>query len=444
LFSSRLLPVLLVVLPLLVGCGPSLRYELRKERHFEATSACGQGPFVIDVEPLKARLGKSYELFACSPRDLVGRYRVESADGRLWSEGGFSASRLGGVNPQTKEHYRYPIKGPDNARCLAEPALFAPLPEAAVVEEAPWPEPPPPVFVVPAPLPEPMFAARLVERKQRALSCPSSSLYSIGIFMWEHRVGSSKDRSDAHEEPFRIVLYSEEPNDLEDVTFILKQSAAISSDGERAYLAHLREQETKERRRGNEKRRLAQDRRDHCAANHDDVLCWGLGGYEGHKAREKARSRRYQENLAARPSPPPRVAAAPICSRGGVPPPAYDELAPPRPTPRSVWVPGYFTHACSEWVWSSGFWRVPEQDLVQERLLISAPAPPPPPRAEPRPTLVVGVELVWIPGQWMWDGARFVWLDGSYRARPRAGASWRPAEWRRHGGGARYVPGRWE
>ena len=294
-----------------------------------------------------------------------------------------------------------------------------------------------------------MEAARLVEVAPRELACPSSSLGRIHIASRSYEVRHSTYDSGAPNAPFRIVLWSDAPNDLEGVTFVLEQRAAVSSEGgDEGYLAHLREREDEERRRAEEEDRRRRERDAHCAAHHEDIFCWGLGGYEGHVARLEERRRRaeHRSRLArerASLGPSASAPSTPVCVEPGIPPVADDELAPPRPTPNAEWVPGYFTFQCVEWVWSSGFWRVPESDLADERLLIAAPMPPPPPRVEV-PPVIVSVEVIWTPGYWVWDRGRFVWIEGSYRKRPRPGVRWRAGEWRRDGEVVRFVPGRWE
>lgn len=474
--------LLLVAAGALAGCGPSLHFQLKQERHFEATRACGQGPFEIEVAPLEARLGERYQLHVCSPRPLVGRYEVRAVDGVRLASGDFSRSFVRGYDQERGEALVTSIARPDNERCLGEPAV-----PVGVVEPS-WPssppggwlpdegEPPPPsarpphdafeeeppVFEAP-PLPvgEVHAPAHLVEIPARELSCRTHALGFIDIWSQEHRVRRSDGKSGAPEEPFSILLWSEEPNDLEGATFVLTQYAATSSEGgDEGYLAHLREREGKERASAQEDARRRQERSAHCADNTGDILCWGLGGKAAHDSRQSAEQKRREQRMRRNDELTRRqaeaearwgrletpVARTPLCGEpSGPPPPAPDELTPPRPTMRSEWVPGHYLFACNEWVWSSGFWRVPDQDLVEERWLITAPSAPPLPPVEAPPALVV-VEgsLVWIPGVWIYVDGRYVWAPGSFRERPHPDARWRPGEWRSDGGRVRFVPGRWE
>jgi hypothetical protein len=69
-------------------------------------------------------------------------------------------------------------------------------------------------------------------------------------------------------------------------------------------------------------------------------------------------------------------------------------------------------------------------------------APPPPPRRE-----VVYVRPsprhVWIPGYWAWRGGRHVWIAGHYELPPRGYSAWREPRWERRGGNYIFFEGHW-
>ena len=49
----------------------------------------------------------------------------------------------------------------------------------------------------------------------------------------------------------------------------------------------------------------------------------------------------------------------------------------------------------------------------------------------------------WAPGQWQWDGRRYIWVTGAWRIPPSPQHSWQPARWTISTRGAIFVPGGW-
>lgn len=124
--------------------------------------------------------------------------------------------------------------------------------------------------------------ARLVDVRVRELDCRHT--FHVTTRSWE--ISRSDERS--VQEPLRVVLWSEEPNDLESVTFVLKQSAAVPSEGtEENYRAYLRKREEEEARAAAEEERKRREREAYCAAHHEDWLGWGIGGYDRHLWRKR-------------------------------------------------------------------------------------------------------------------------------------------------------------
>ena len=67
--------------------------------------------------------------------------------------------------------------------------------------------------------------------------------------------------------------------------------------------------------------------------------------------------------------------------------------------------------------------------------------PPPPVREVIPPAPHPG--WVWQGGYYRWDGARYVWVPGTYVAAPRPGAVWVPGHWRNTPHGYVWVEGHW-
>lgn len=68
--------------------------------------------------------------------------------------------------------------------------------------------------------------------------------------------------------------------------------------------------------------------------------------------------------------------------------------------------------------------------------------PPPPPVREAVPP-PVHPGWVWQPGFHRWDGARYVWVPGSYVAPPRPRARWVAGHWRNTPRGYVWMEGHW-
>ena len=159
------------------------------------------------------------------------------------------------------------------------------------------------------------------------------------------------------------------------------------------------------------------------------------------------------------------------------PPPPQVEVQGAAPSPRHMWVPGYWHWYGGRHVWQPGHWAEPPQPgmtyepakwenrnghwiFIDGRWRVGANVtptvvyepPPPPPQvveveAAPPPPLVevrpaAPRAAVWIPGYWHWNGSRHVWIGGHWSA-ARAGMRWEPDHWVRTGRGWRMEHGHW-
>jgi hypothetical protein len=123
------------------------------------------------------------------------------------------------------------------------------------------------------------------------------------------------------------------------------------------------------------------------------------------------------------------------------PPPARVEVQPPRPSVHAEWIPGFWQRD-GAWIWSAGFWRVPDADIAAEQTA-EAPIAPPPPKPEPPPAAAASATLVWTPGYWAWNGSAYIWIAGAWRIPPKAGARWVAPSWTPRRGRVVLVPGGW-
>jgi hypothetical protein len=420
---SRHLVLLLALAAAASGCGPYMIHEDHRRLVLASSRPCAQGPFEVRLQAAGARWGEAFILEAHSPRPLRGRYSL-SAPGRT-VDGAF-----GGPGPL------------DNARCVAAPA------ELPAGPDAPGPAPgepgPRPRAARVAPPPPPAPAADVPVLVEAPDFSPPPGALPGGLFHISFPSGGLDAPPPLPAGADVVVrLWSDEPNDLSQVFFVLRHVVVRPSVSDEEWVRHVRREE--DLRRTRLAREWAKEavenhrRQRHCEAHHEDEGCWGPGGYEGALARMRrppAPPPPPQPRVAAQAPPPPPVAKAP-----GPPPPPRAEVQPPHPSEHAAWVPGYHRWDGFAYRWISGFWRVPEEDRRQ-RLTATAPAPPPPPRAEAAPP-PPAPEAVWVAGAWHWDGAAYVWVRGSWQIPPAAGLVWRPARWLIEGLGVRLDPGAW-
>ncbi len=200
--------------------------------------------------------------------------------------------------------------------------------------------------------------------------------------------------------PYVFELWSELPNDLAGVTILVEQRGIRAGYTAAEWIAHR-------------KAEIA------WAAQREAKLAQAIA--EGHKWTTV-------EPIAATKQPPP----------------ARADTQPPKPSFNATWIPGYWQFT-DGWVWSAGFWRVPKEDIEQEKT-VEAPAPPPVLKADAAPTPDVAYytarKAVWTPGYWMWNGAAYIWIAGGWRIPESAGMTWVAPTWRpTRRGTSIYIPG---
>jgi hypothetical protein len=68
--------------------------------------------------------------------------------------------------------------------------------------------------------------------------------------------------------------------------------------------------------------------------------------------------------------------------------------------------------------------------------------PPPPLRVEVAPERP-GPSHVWVPGYWKWSKVNYAWVDGRW-VKVKPNRIWIPGEWKQAGSYWAWTPGRWE
>ena len=253
------------------ACGPYLERHVQSRTAQEVSVRCTQGPLEFSLRTLGARWGEGFRLYACSPRDIQGRFRIveegtEDGDGtwgahktvRQWVAG--TASGSGGSSQGSYQHVRVAVERPDNARCVASadelPGLAGTVavtpiePDGAVAtggaagtdEQAAAPGGLVEVAAAPVALvPAAGFPAQLgTEPEYQCLSLAGKSFYHVA-----HRFWSNQDPGATATTPGRalaIRLWFIEPNDLEGVVFVLDQFVETPSCTDEEWIAHLQEE----------------------------------------------------------------------------------------------------------------------------------------------------------------------------------------------------------
>ncbi|MEM1413403.1 MAG: hypothetical protein AAGH15_00810, partial [Myxococcota bacterium] len=283
--SLRLLPLLLVAL----GCGPTLRTRTLELEAFRSPEVCGQGPYDLVLKAAGAPWGETLEVRVLSPHPLRGYSEILVDGAPRGDRAAFGSFLVGrgsqGTNGRSWRYVHAEQQAPDNARCLhgagpegpvvAAPSSGEASPGAAAAPgPAPVPGAPGNAGLEPAPYPSTWsldLGAEWMERN------------ALGYQTLQRAVWGQSMRSLPLTPPIRggaeirIRIWSDEPNLLEGVIFVVLHEALEPSVSDEAWLAHL-ERRAEEARREDEARWAANERenearRRHCAANPDDDAC---------------------------------------------------------------------------------------------------------------------------------------------------------------------------
>jgi hypothetical protein len=105
--------------------------------------------------------------------------------------------------------------------------------------------------------------------------------------------------------------------------------------------------------------------------------------------------------------------------------------------PGQRWVPGAWQEVEGGWQWSPGFWTSDQAEQVNY-------VPTPPPTIDAGPSVPAPQETdVYVPGCWVWGGARFLWRPGFWVA-SNPDWVWAPARYVWTPGGCVFVDGFWD
>jgi len=446
--------------------------SVTEQSWYRAMSICGQGPYEIEIPVADAKYGEDFELRVATPRRIAVQ-AVIVADGADVAR----RSTVFGRDGQSDDK-------PDNARCVADAKERLVAARGGSSGGATTTIDVTPGVMVKPPPQQISVTGQL--QQERDVEPPSVEVLRFGWRDHDKRAGR-----------IRIRLWSIEPNDLEGVLFGASRIEWRPNVSEAEYAAFLVRQEAERKQREAEwirryqeehrssatveidaktmaelerlelesqrRRALEAERKRRrelfCASHPEDRDCWGAGGMKVHlelemRGAERARYCAAHREVDARcwsgqdwglreAAWRKRVQLATAAPKqpDGPPPDALEETIPPKLSLHAEWRPGYWLWTGTTWTWLGGMWRVPDEDIVAEQTT-TAPNAPPPPKVETIPPPPMQT-TIWVTGFWQWNGSTWVWVAGSYQARPEVGLSWRPAEWRARGSVHVLVPGGW-
>ncbi len=348
-------------------------YETREKIAFRPNERCGQGPYRLETDSLRAHYGEEIIVYACGDHAIRGNYR-------------FDVQRS---SPYTTERAFGWVS--DNEACKGNRATVVDAGSSAASGGGGGNGSGKGVGKGAAAKAAAKPTARTLARGEVPSDCNVTSY----ILDTSYRSSGDVPALEAH---LVIDIWSDEPNDLQGLVFVIEKKTVVADMTVERWKAFLDADEAWSER---------------ASAFLEEEVAAG-------------RTTLLDSTVTTPPPPPPRR-----------------ETLPPKPSKNARWIPGYWQYATGEFHWLAGMWEVPPEDVAKD-LTVHAPSPPPAVRVdqpvEPRPV----VTAVWTPGQWQWDGRVYVWIPGAWRVPPSREHAWQPARWSASvRGGAVFVPGGW-
>ena len=377
---------LLLALLLLSGCGPMMRVQQHKLQAFSAVQRCGQGPYTFDLPGMGSRWEEGASLRVFSPHDVSFQYEV-SIDGNLYRTGTIGKYRM---VPDAHDiyHTRNAANGLDNERCVRADFSVDEVPLEVTTDRY---EPPAtawtPATIVPDnepnlhPVKPPPQAIEqwLVDTHRGTLKLP--------VLNFQNRDPEKQALSSGA--ALQFVLWSIQPNDLEDVIFVVEHwSRGPKSD--EALIAWLEKKRIRQTLRV--KRQQARHRK-----------------RATHRIRRAARKKNRTPKRAKATAPPTVNQPAP--KQPGKPPPPVPEEAGSPPHTSAFWTPGYWFWHQERWIWVSGWWSGADVEIPLALPPNETATEPPPPKPNE--------SALFIPGHWSVSIQGQIWHPGRWHLRVR-------------------------
>jgi len=351
---------------------PASPYEVRERKVYRPTERCGQGPYRLESDALRAKYGERMVVVACGKHAISGNYRITTTrkpQAVTSNEASFGFYR---ENEACKAHELAATSGVAGGGGASSGGGTGHHGGATTTA------------------PAKIKSMTLEQATSVPEGCVRSAVLDTSWISTEDNVAI-----DAH---FVIDVWSDEPNDLEGLVFVVEKSAVVADMTLQRWHAY----------------RDASD-----------------AYYKAYMANLDVEVRAGRTKLLdSKVTTPP-------------PPPPCAEAQPPRPSRHARWVPGYWFYEDAKFHWIAGLWDVPEED-VQRALTVQAPTPPPAAPVHDEPTETQPTRTaVWTPGSWQWDGRAYIWVAGAWRIPPDAQHTWQRATWTINAGKAIFAPGGW-
>ena len=164
-----------------------------------------------------------------------------------------------------------------------------------------------------------------------------------------------------------------------------------------------------------------------------------VGALGGTGCKHKSSAPEDSSTTAADTPPPPDPTPAPtatdtvaptgtdtaVSMTTPLPPPPADrvEAEGTPPSPKHIWVHGFWHWGGREYAWQPGYWEDPN---------FAAPSAPPPVRVEVA-GVAPGAGYFFAPGYWRWGGTQYLWAPGHWSLR-REGYAYAHPYWELVGG----------
>lgn len=363
---------------------PASPYERREQRVFRTTERCGQGPYRIETESLRAKYGERLYVYACGKHAISGNYRL-------------TTTRKGQSPNSSESKFGFWSEGVENSACKAREAVAVTSggsssgggkgsgkqsSNGGTTSAAP-------TTIQPVSLVEAGGAV--------PTDCTQTHVLDHTYTAWKDGI--------ALDARVAIDLWSAEPNDLEGLVFVVEKHGVVADmtierwqayekandayyDARRAYVdgeiksGRSRILDTKVKtpppppaRAEVQPPKPSKNARWIPGYWHyeETKFHWIAGLWDVPDEDVK------QELTVSAPTPPPAE-------------PAVEQPVEPQPTRTAVWTPGSWQWNGRAYIWVAGAWRIP-------------PAP----------------QSTWRRATWSVSGGRAVYVPGGWRVNVRIG-----------------------